>query len=200
MARKVDKLIEGYVYNKLTNKRLFNTDADPKKEFAKLTPTQLCIKVAEAMIGIHEEGGNNSGKLVASIQKTLGGADREAWCMSTMQTVVAIVEKWKELKCSFPESEHCQTVFINASERGLAVANPSVGDICIWKKKGTSNGHTGIIVVDGDSTITTIEGNTGSSNGVERDGDGVYKKNRDIRGYGNMEMRGFLRLTFSEVK
>jgi len=201
MERKLNSVIENYVYGKLTGgKRITVGGNDPYKDFEKMSPQQLLLKVAEAMVGIQEEGGNNAGKLVASIQKTIGTAEREPWCMSTVQTAVAIVEKWKRVKCNLPVSEHCQTVYNEASKKGYAVTDPRVCDVCIWIKKGTSNGHTGIIVVDGDSTLTTVEGNTGPSSGVDRDGDGVFKKNRDIKGYGNMQMRGFIRLTFQEIK
>jgi len=195
-------LIEGYVYEKLTGQKIFGTKSNPIKDFAKLTPHQLMIRIAKAMVGIHEEGGNNSGKLVTSIQRTVGIAEREAWCMSTVQTIVALTEKWKGMICNLPISEHCQTVFNKANELGLVVHNPIVADICIWQKfsngKALPNGHTGIVVVDGDTVITTIEGNTGNQSGVQSDGDGIYKKNRDTKGYGNMHMRGFIRVSFSQ--
>jgi hypothetical protein len=56
-------------------------------------------------------------------------------------------------------------------------------------------GHTGIVidVKLSDSTITTIEGNTGSSGTeVVREGDGVYKKVRSMHGTAKMQVKGYI--------
>lgn len=202
--RHIDSVIKGYILEKLTGKKFGSTlKKEDVEKLAELDAYVLLGKIANAMVGISEVGGNNKGKLVESIQKTVGTASREAWCMSTIQTMVGLVEDLKGVICDLPVSEHCQTVFNTANAHGNTVNKPDLYDICIWQKhqnnKPTSNGHTGLVIVDGDEYITTIEGNTGPSQGVEADGDGVFKKHRSIRGYGNMIMRGFVRIKFRKA-
>lgn len=63
------------------------------------------------------------------------------------------------------------------------------GDIPCWRRSGASRpsygasflGHVGIVEADKGGYVVTIEANTGPSKGVERNGDGVYRKLRDKR-------------------
>ena len=203
MKRQVDSVIENYVSEKLFGKVL--SLGEIKSKLHGQNPAIVAQRVALALEGIHEEGGENNGTLVRSIQETVGTAEREAWCMSTQQTIEGIVEKWCEVESSFPVSEHCVTVFQEAKKKGQVVSNPQVNDVIIWQKYSagvpTSQGHTGRVVVDGDSQVQTIEGNTSASTtqGVTREGDCVAKKMRDIKGYGNMHVLGFVRIAYKEA-
>jgi uncharacterized protein YgiM (DUF1202 family) len=63
-------------------------------------------------------------------------------------------------------------------------ANPSVGDIVIFKNKGTFT-HTGIVTSVSGDYFTTVEGNTSSGSSIIANGGGVYAK-----GYYNSSLPG----------
>lgn len=151
---------------------------------------QALITEAKKWIGTREEGGDNHGPSVEAFQKAIDQvAAGEPWCMAFVQFC---------LKASggtdlFP-SEHCLTVW-NRSPVELRRELPEPGCIVIWKMRGTSSGHTGIVERVNGGLMKTIEGNTGPGQGVERDGDGVYSKSRSssqTSPRGRMELVGFL--------
>ena len=81
----------------------------------------------------------------------------------------------------------------------MRLADPEPGCLIVWRKfknnQPTPSGHVGIVVevLDGGK-VRTIEGNTGAGVGVKRDGDGVFAKERSVTGFGDMRVRGFLRV------
>lgn len=192
----VDKSAEGYKIREVTKGRLITLDAFSlilKKMpdgFEKMSSVEMLVKAMEAMIGVNEKGDNNSGPEVEAIQSTVGDAEQEAWCMSTVQTAIAFVEVVTGLSSRFPVTEHCMT----ALEKSLVkFMNPKRGLVCIWQHGSSDSGHTGVVSdVIGANEFQCIEGNTGPGGGVVRDGDGVYKKLRSLHGAGEMKVRGFL--------
>ena len=52
----------------------------------------LLVEAAKACVGIREATNRNDGPMVELIQSTVGGSNREAWCLSFVQTMVAYVE------------------------------------------------------------------------------------------------------------
>lgn len=139
-------------------------------------------------IGVHEEGGNNKGKRVAEYQKTVDGkAQGESWCMAFVQFIVkGLCEDFKldyeEFNEFLYQSEHCLTVWNKTHYLKDTIENAFMGDIIIWQKNGTTNGHTGFII---DSfKYITAEGNT--SDKSQDDGDCVTYKTRP-----KFEMKGF---------
>lgn len=76
---------------------------------------------------------------------------------------------------------------------------PEVGSLILWRRwsegKPTWQGHIGIVVdIVSSDVVQTIEGNTSSDNSNERDGDGVFLKNRNLkRNYGSLRPLGFLK-------
>ncbi len=191
MKRKVDSAIEIYVCEKLFGK--FLAPEDLKEEIKNISPAQLAVKIANAMVGIHESEENNCGVLVESIQRTVGNAEKEAWCMSLQQTIEALVEKWKGVKSTLPVGENCLAVYGQAKK---IVSEPKLNDVAIWRFAKTTSGHTGRVVVEGDSTFSSLEGNTGDGTGINREGDGVYIKHRDSKGSNKMSLIGFIRVEY----
>ncbi len=129
------------------------------------------FKVAEGLIGVMEQGGNNRGAMVTKIIRANGGVGPEPWCGDfcaycyRLAGSKAVTRIW-------------------ASVRGLgAVAgvtrttSPRRGDLVRF-----SFDHVGIYVRDLEGGfIETIEGNTGASGAVSDSstgGDGVYRKRR----------------------
>lgn len=73
---------------------------------------------------------------------------------------------------------------------------PVRGDLVIWGKGNTINGHIGFVWIDwvGISGLT-IEANTSpSSSGSQADGEGIYIKKRTIKQYDYFRIIGFVHL------
>jgi hypothetical protein len=161
----------------------------------KYTPTQLVCAVAKALDGITEKGGSNKGKEVEWLQDTIGDVGREAWCMSTVQSIIGYCEQVIGRKSELSPGEHCLTVW-NETSNMRRIPAPAPGCIIIWRHGTSSAGHTGIVleVEPSGLTMITLEGNTGPSNTiVEREGDGCYIKRRSTKGSGDMKIVGYIK-------
>lgn len=186
MARQIESKMVAFIDEKLKG---FGSAQDA---IAKKDARALFTYAMEACVGIREHG-NNAGAMVELIQETLGSADREAWCMSTVQTCIAYAELKTGIKSPVYATEHCMTCFRETPKSQRVVNYPARGAIVIWKHGNTDSGHTGVVCdTDGD-TFTTVEGNTGPESAVNREGDGVYRKHRNIHGSGSMKVQGFIK-------
>lgn len=189
MSRQIVSTIENYIDARVGPKLIV--------PYADTKPQKLFLMALDAMVGLHEQGGNNCGKMVEAIQHTVGKAEKEPWCMGLIQTAVAYAEKKTNRRCSLPVSEGCTATFEAAEKLNLTVKDPIVGDLIIWKYGDTWKGHVGCIIEDGDQFVRTIEGNTSpEEKGINREGDGVYHKLRSLKGAGAMKVLGFIRLSF----
>ena len=154
---------------------LATADRMIRKRRAQLADTlplrEKAYKVATTLIGVMEQGGNNAGPMVSTIIRENGGSGPEPWCGDTMAYCYrhagskAVQRLWA-------------SVFYLGQIAGLhKTSSPLRGDLVRY-----TFDHVGMFVKDnGDGTITTIEGNTGSSGAVSDSatgGDGVYKKVR----------------------
>jgi hypothetical protein len=157
----------------------------------------LFIETQKSCVGIREVGGNNKGPLVELIQKTIGGASAEAWCMSMQQTCLAYVENKLNIRSPIYSSEHCLTVWNKSPIESRVQFYPKPGAIIIWRHGNTQNGHTGMVMENYGNSIAAIEGNTESGlkldGSIERNGGGIYFTNRNIRNNGSMIIVGFLK-------
>lgn len=160
-------------------------------------PRQLFITAMQTCVGIREVGGNNKGPLVELIQKTLGDAEQEAWCMALQQTILAYVEEKLQIFSGVYASEHCLTVWKKTPDVLKVKYKPLPGAICIWRHGDTSNGHTGMVLDYGAKVMHLVEGNTEAginpAGTIERDGGGVYFTERNVSGNGNMKVVGFIK-------
>ncbi len=159
-----------------------------------MTEAQRLIDEATRWIGVREKGGANCGPEVEEFQRSVDDrADGAPWCMSFVQFCVKRVSDIIGKKPSLYPSEHCLTVW-NRTPEELRLSRPVPGCVVIWRKSGTDQGHTGIVVSVGETKMITIEGNTGPASIVSREGDGVYEKERAIHPVtGRMEVVGYLR-------
>ena len=153
------------------------------------------VALAASYIGIKEAGGDNKGPEVEQFQKAVDGrAQGEPWCMAFAQYCISLIAESR----IYP-SEHCMTVW-NKSPDDMRSSLPSAGFLVIWNYTGSAAGHVGIIeeVITTGSTIralVTIEGNTAAPNDgteVERNGDGVHRRVRNIHIVGKMQIMGYI--------
>lgn len=167
-------------------------------------PTTLLLQVAQACVGIREQGGNNRGPMVKLIQDTVGDPDAWAWCASFVQTCLAYVELKTNVKSPVLAHEHVLSMWngspaVNKKRlNGLMPSDaPAGGSIVIWQKGQTVSGHTGIVVSGTRSEFFAIEGNTeaglDTKGRVVRDGGGVYHTRRQITPKGSMRILGFIK-------
>lgn len=164
-----------------------------------MQPRRLLVEVMRCFVGIQEEGLNNQGTAIRLLQSTVGRAEGEPWCMSTIQSAIAYVEYVLNLRCPLPATEHCLTFYQGAKNlKMIDISFGQVGDIVIWYYRGTSNGHCGIISKTGDMH-ETIEGNTSSRDTMERDGDGVFIKLRNPMGNNFMSVKAYVKPRFLEM-
>lgn len=151
---------------------------------------------AESCVGIRENGGSNKGPMVELIQKTIGRAEGEPWCMSFVQTCLAYAELKTGVKSPVIPSEHCRTTWTATAKSLRVKARPGRYAIVVWGYEGKSSGHVGIVLEAAyrnnvGTTFTTVEGNTNGRG--EREGDGVYFKTRDWFRTGSLVRLGFLK-------
>lgn len=65
------------------------------------------------------------------------------------------------------------------------------GQLMCFQSGSTQYGHVAIVTGrTGSGSLKTVEGNTGPDGG--RDGDGVYRKVRPLRGYAKLRTEGFI--------
>lgn len=177
----------------------FNLIKDYKKPEPKpIEPTDYnaaLINEAKKWIGVHEQGGNNNGPEVEIFQKAVDGkADSAPWCMSFLQYCIKATEKSLGIKSNITRSEHCLTVWRN-SPAGLKIKDPIPGCVVIWQHGKTDKGHTGFVTgINSDGKLLTIEGNTDSQTGINREGNGVFERIRNNGPEGDMTIKGFLKV------
>lgn len=126
---------------------------------------------AVKLIGVMERGGNNVGAEVEKIIREGGGLRGQAWCGWFCAAV------YKRAGSKAP-SWHWGAVRLYIPLSGVSrTSSPKRGDLVRF-----TFDHIGMFVKDnGNGTIETIEGNTGSTGAVSDSatgGDGVYRKTR----------------------
>ena len=100
------------------------------------------------------------------------------------------------LHSQLPATELCMALYDGAPTT-CKISKPEPGCVVVWQfykdGKPTMQGHTGIVIAVNDLTITTVEGNTSDGTGINREGDGVYQRERSLAGSDTMKIKGYLR-------
>lgn len=159
------------------------------------SPDEMLRRVASGCIGVTEIGGDNKGPLVELFQATVGRPEGQSWCLDFLQACIAYVEEIKEIESALPATELCMGLWTYAPSENKS-DTPKLSDLVVWQYGDTMHGHVGLISdisANGDF-ITTIEGNTTGSKGLDTNGDGVFQKTRRRFGMGQFRELGFLRV------
>lgn len=160
---------------------------------------------ALANVGVVEEGGNNSGKYVEAYLASVGLDAGNPWCAAwaRFRFEKAAAALGLTLPKSFPDSGYCPDYSAWARNRGFYLPVSSdesrdgvqPGDLALfWFANKKRHAHIGIVAEVHPWGVWTVEGNTSDDSGVNRDGDGVYKKRRDWSELGTSG--GFVRCPF----
>lgn len=169
------------------------------------------VRNALMAVGI-EEDGNNAGDKVEYYQSLcippLNSGD--PWCAAFVRSMMKLSAVQTSLKyeATFPRSGYTpdwanyakkHKLWIPASDLKLGIALPRKGDIALFYFSQIGRiGHIGIVIEPFPTYMWTVEGNTSPERDndqyVEREGDGVYKKNRSWSELG--ALGGIMRVNF----
>lgn len=171
-------------------------------------PGPIALRAAKdalANVGVTEEGGENRGKYVEIYLASVGLGPGNPWCAAfvfyRLQQAAKAVGAVMSPKP--PKSGYCPDWKSWAKSNGLWIPVDSdikvlPGDVALFYFASKERvAHAGIVVErKASGGVLTVEGNTGPEKGgeVNRDGDGVYKKDRDWHEFG--AYGGFVRLPF----
>lgn len=189
--RKIEKKMIDFLEAKLASNGYYHEAV--KNKNARL----IFILAAQACVGIREIGGNNKGPIVELIQETIGGADKEPWCMSFVQTCLAFAEYKTGIASKVAPGELCSAVW-NQTPKSMRVKKiPAAGAIAIWVYPPGTKGHTGVVIEYIGPKMATVEGNTekglNTKGQIEREGGGVYAPERSTKSTPKMKLLGFLK-------
>jgi len=174
---------------------------------AKIGPRHLKFQIGLVLNDWHqtEDKGQNQSKSgrIELVQDTIGGVSAEAYCMSTMQSLVALVEVIGGYISNLPASEGCSSVFRQCKEKGVKILPPNSDeiqptDIALWEliPGKSKNGHTGMVKeVRPKKKFGTIEGNTTLKTGKQ----GIGECDRDRENYSGKRLSGFIREDYFKV-
>jgi len=163
-----------------------------RKLIERKTPLrEKALAVAEGLVGVMEQGGNNVGPMVEKIIRANGGIPGEPWCGDFVAYCYRLAGS-KAVTRSFAAVRLIRTVL------GVRhTSSPKAGDVVTYVFD-----HTGLFarwLKPGDEGYTrpgdfeAIEGNTGATGAVSDSstgGDGVYRKVRNAD-----QVSEFLRVT-----
>jgi len=175
-------------------------------------PGPVAIKAVDdantkAVLSVREEG-RNAGRYVLTYLKSVFLGAGNPWCQAFVcyRLIKAAHTLGTVLPKDFPKTGSTVVMsnwgkkkgwWISRADVELKRAAPMKGDLAFFYKPSLGRiGHVGLVLEVTDQGVWTVEGNTGPSagNGVNRDGDGVYKKFRPWNALGLKG--GFVRLPF----
>ena len=134
------------------------------------TLQRRALRAADALVGVMEQGGNNTGPMVNKIIQANGGDIGEPWCGDFIAYCYrqagskAVTRSWASVSA------------LGGIGGVKQVKTPQAGDLVRFNFD-----HVGMYVKEAGMFIETIEGNTGASGAVsdsKTGGDGVYRKRR----------------------
>lgn len=187
-GRQLNKTMIDYLEGKLKNNAMY-LDA-LKRNDARM----IYSLVVEACVGITEATGRNDGKMVEAIQDTIGKAEGEPWCMALQQTGIAFAEYKTGIKSPIYPSELCYAVWHKTPKKQRVKYHPLRGAMAIWNDKGTTRGHTEMVLSADNKNFQAVGGNTSGSTGtVKREGNACVYTVRPMKTTGKRQLLGFLK-------
>lgn len=140
------------------------------------------------------EVGQNRGDWVDEVNMWIGAPLGSSYCLSIILHRLFLTTIKTGWKFKLPKTPSC-TNFYNLCLDHLKIdfenENLKSGDIIIWKLNGSWKGHAACL----ENGNVTLEGNTSPPKGDQRNGDGFYRKKRNIYGFGDLKIYGVIRPT-----
>lgn len=133
------------------------------------TPSRLgaaTLAVAIEELGNGEEGGNNSGPHVARYKGIVDDGDPDddgAWCASFLSYCTSVAADRLGVDMPIKKTGGAKRLHKTVGEAGSFVSAAKPGDIVCWDrgKKGSWQGHVGIVEKVENGVLHTVEGNVG---------------------------------------
>ncbi|WP_420455761.1 CHAP domain-containing protein [Rubrivirga sp.] len=152
---------------------------------ARMRPAHL--DTALAYVGTVERGGANRGLRVERFLRSVGLGPGQPWCAAYVSYVLdaagvrAPLDGRRRMIRSGLAARFITARSIRASEalRGAKPVPP--GAVVVWRKGNGPFGHAGFALAWNGASGETVEGNTSPGRaGSQRDGDGVWRRQRRI--------------------
>ena len=159
--------------------------ARPVAEPVRVRPAHL--DTALAYVGTVERGGANRGPRVERYLRSVGLGPGNPWCAAYVSYVLdaagvrAPLDGRRRVIRSGLASRFVTARSIRASEALRGVKPVPPGAVVVWRRGNGPYGHAGFAVDWDGASGETVEGNTSSGRaGSQRDGDGVWRRQRRI--------------------
>lgn len=179
--RKNQLIADGKV-GELTWERLF-TVIEPLKIDSNVLRVRA-MQIADSQLFVRELTGHNDGKEVEAYLKLLSLPKGLAWCMAFVYWCFDRASKELNVLNPVPKTAGVLDCYAKAKQY-IITGDPEPGDQFIMDF-GSGKGHTGMVTEEKlASRIYTVEGNTSADPtyaGEDRDGNGVFERNRAVSG------------------
>jgi len=153
------------------------------------------LTVAAEYVGTQETGGANAGpeveRFLAAVGLNRGNPYCAAFVSFTLDQVATPPVTYPTVRTALA-TKFITRRSMDAREVLRGQKQPQPGDIVIWRKGNTVFGHAGLVTSWDGACGTTIEANTGNSTyGDQRDGDGVWRRERCVQPGNNFRIVAF---------
>jgi len=151
------------------------------------------LDTARHYVGVHEVGGNNRG---ASIRRFLASVDLpegQPWCAAFPSYCLDAAHAVRPTtRTGLALGFLRKNKYVSARDVYMGLDTVPVPSIMVFRDGATYKGHAGFVEVAKGNRVWTIEGNTSSGVGSQRDGDGVYRRTRLIEPWKRFRIVGFV--------
>lgn len=125
--------------------------------------------------------GSNRGARIETYMASVGLSDGYPWCAGFVRWALDVVER-KHAVRSAGATDYITDRSVEATNVLRGAETVPAGALAIWRRGDTWKGHIGIVRDWTRDCGRTVEGNTSPGQaGPQRDGDGVWPRNRCIR-------------------
>ncbi|MDT0632866.1 CHAP domain-containing protein [Rubrivirga litoralis] len=145
------------------------------------------LDTALAYLGTVERGRNNRGPRVERFLGSVGLGPGNPWCAAYVSYVLDVagvrapLDGRRRVIRSGLAARFITARSIRASEALRGTKKVPSGAVVVWRKGNGPYGHAGFAVTWDGASGETVEGNTSSGQaGSQRDGDGVWRRERRI--------------------
>jgi hypothetical protein len=143
-----------------------------QRDDGRVTLTEAALAFAVSQIGVHEQGGNNTGPEVDLYLASVGLDPGFSWCASFVYYCFKQAAQQLALTNPCPKTGAGLRLW-KLADTGWKDSNPVPGAIYVLDH-GSGTSHVGLIeTVDSGNVLTEISGNTNRSG--SRNGDSVWR-------------------------
>jgi hypothetical protein len=151
-----------------------------------------------AQLGVLETAGHNDGPKIKEYLASVGLREGNPYCAAGQYycfRLPCVTYGWSFSLIPIPRTGHANTMYNYAMKHGhRSKYIARVHDLIVWKYPNSGNGHIErIISVLKSGWVETVGFNTSGRIGNQRDGNGVFKKYRNIlHPIARMQVRGLI--------